>query len=202
MADLTFYTNPMSRGRIVRWLLEESGVPYDTQIIEYGDQMKSEPYIAINPMGKVPAIKHRDRVVTECAAICAYVADAFPESNLAPPLDQRADYYRWLFFAAGPFEQAIVDKSLGLQPTTEQSVMAGYGSLETTVNVLASALDGREFIAGAQFTAADVYVGSQLFWGVSFGTLPRLPAFERYLDGLLARDAYLRAQQIDGPMPS
>ncbi|HRE36661.1 MAG TPA: glutathione S-transferase, partial [Sphingopyxis terrae] len=105
--DLIFYTNPMSRGQIVRWMLEEVGAPYQTQILGYDDSMKGADYLAINPMGKVPAIVHRGKVVTECAAICAYLADAFPDAGLAPPLEARADYYRWLFFAAGPLETAV-----------------------------------------------------------------------------------------------
>ena len=101
MGDLIFYTNPQSRGRIVRWMLEEVGQPYNTEVIPY-DQLKSDRYLAVNPMGKVPAIKHRDRVITECAAICTYLADVFPEAMLGPSSDEKADYYRWLFYAAGP----------------------------------------------------------------------------------------------------
>jgi glutathione S-transferase len=104
--ELVFYTNPMSRGRIVRWMLEEVGVPYRTEILAYGPAMKAESYRRINPMGKVPAIVHGETVVTECAAICAYLADAFPAAGLAPPLAERGAYYRWLFFAAGPAEAA------------------------------------------------------------------------------------------------
>ena len=107
MTDLTFYTNPMSRGQTVRWMLEEFGEPYETEILQYGTTMKPEPYLSINPMGKVPAVRHGGKVVTEVAAICAYLADAFPAAGLAPPVADRADYYRFLFFAAGPLEQAF-----------------------------------------------------------------------------------------------
>ena len=97
MADeLVFYTNPMSRGRIVRWMLEEVGVPYRTEILDYGTTMKQPDYLAINPMGKVPSLRHSAVVVTECAAICAYLADAFPGAQLAPPPRVRGAYYRWL----------------------------------------------------------------------------------------------------------
>ena len=120
MADLTFYTNPMSRGRIARWMLEEVGVPYETVLLDSATTMKQEPYLSVNPMGKVPAIVHHGHVVTECAAICAYLADAFPEAGLAPPTSARADYYRWLFFAAGPLEHAITNRSLGVTPTDSQ----------------------------------------------------------------------------------
>src|SRR6266576_6243541 len=111
--ELTFYTHPMSRGRVVRWMLEEIGQPYCTELLEYGTTMKAPAYLAINPMGKVPAIRHGDTVVTEAAAICAYLADAFPEAELAPAADERAPYYRWMFFAAGPLEMAVTNRALG-----------------------------------------------------------------------------------------
>lgn len=197
MTDLTFYTNPMSRGRIVRWMLEETGAPYETELLGYADTMKRQPYLSINPMGKVPAIRHGDRVVTECAAICAYLADAFPEAGLAPPTGDRADYYRWLFFAAGPVEHAVTNKAMGMTPTAEQGRMVGYGSFDQTVDVLEQAVSGREHIAGSGFTAADVYVGSQLGWGLQFGTLPKRPAFEAYVGRLHARPAYRQATEKD-----
>src|SRR5437879_8960921 len=125
--ELVFYTNPMSRGRIVRWMLEEVGQPYRTEILDYATGMKGAAYLAINPMGKVPAITHGDTVVTEGAAICAYLADAFPQAGLAPPVEDRGDYYRWLFFAAGCVEAAVTAKSLGFEPKPEQSRMAGFG---------------------------------------------------------------------------
>jgi glutathione S-transferase len=197
MAELTFYTNPMSRGRIVRWMLEETGAPYETQVLDYASTMKQEPYLSINPMGKVPAIRHGDKVVTECAAICAYLADAFPDAGLAPPTDDRADYYRWLFYAAGPAEQAVTNKAMGMTPTAEQGRMVGYGSFDQMVEVLEKAVSGRDYIAGDSFTAADVYVGSQLGWGLQFGTLPKRPAFETYVGRLHARPAYRRAAEKD-----
>jgi glutathione S-transferase len=125
MSELTFYTNPQSRGRIARWMLEEVGADYDTVVLGYGDTMKGADYLAINPMGKVPAIVHRRRIVTEGAAICAYLAEAFPQAGLAPTEDERADYYRWLFFASGPLEQAITNKSLNVEPNEEQQRMVG-----------------------------------------------------------------------------
>ena len=118
--SLILYTNPMSRGRIARWMLEEIGAPYRTEIVEFGPTMKAPEYLAINPMGKVPAIRHGETVVTECAAICAYLADAFPDADLAPPLAERGAYYRWLFFAAGPLEAAITDRDLGMEPNITQ----------------------------------------------------------------------------------
>lgn len=200
MADIKFYTNPMSRGQIVRWMLEEVGQPYDTEILDYASTMKAEPYLSINPMGKVPAIGHRGKVVTECAAICAYLADVFPDAGLGPRDDEKADYYRWLFFAAGPLDQAVTNNFMGFKPSEEQGRMAGYGNYDLAVNALASHLAGREFVCGARFTAADVYVGSSVMWGTQFGTLPPLDAFTAYAKRLSARDAYKRGKAIDNQL--
>ncbi|HRF84276.1 MAG: glutathione S-transferase family protein [Xanthomonadales bacterium] len=198
--EIVLYTNPMSRGRIARWMLEEVGQPYRTEVIEYGPAMKSPEYLAVNPMGKVPAIVHRGVVVTECAAICAYLADAFPEAGLAPPPGDplRAPYYRWLFFAAGPLESAITAKALGLLAPAEKSVMVGYGSFEQTVDALEAVVAGAApWLLGERFSAADVYVGSQVIWGVQFGTLPARPAFAEYAARLQAREANKRATALD-----
>ena len=195
--DLIFYTNPMSRGQIVRWMLEEVGAPYDTQIMDYGTTMKDDAYLAINPMGKVPAIVHNGKTVTECAAICAYLADAFPDAGLAPDADARADYYRWMFFAAGPVEQAITAKHFGIEPDADQQRSAGFGTLDRALDALESAVAGKTYIAGDSFTAADVYVGSQIDWGLQFGTIPSRPAFEAYAATLRERDGYKRAKAID-----
>ncbi len=199
-APLTFYTNPMSRGQIARWMLEEVGAPYEQVLLDYGTTMKAPEYLAINPMGKVPAIKHGDKVVTEGAAICAYLAEAFPQAGLAPTADERADYYRWLFFAAGPVEQAITNKSMGFEVPADKAMMAGYGSFEATVDALEKAAGAHDYIAGDRFTAADVYVGAQIMWGMEFGTLPKRPAFEAYGARLSARPAYKRAKAIDGAL--
>jgi glutathione S-transferase len=196
-ADLIFYTNPMSRGRIVRWMLEETGCDYDTQILDYSSSMKAPDFLAINPMGKVPAIVHLGRVVTECAAICAYLADAFPASGLAPALGDRADYYRWLFFAAGPVEQAVTNRVAGFEPEADRERMFGYGNFELAVATLEKAVAAHEYIAGDRFTAADVYVGAQVGWGLQFGTLPRRDAFVAYADRMMARPAYQRSVAID-----
>ena len=194
---LTFYTNPMSRGRIARWMLEEVGASYETVVPGYADSMKAPDYLAINPMGKVPAIVHDGKVVTEGAAICAYLAEAFPEAGLAPTAADRADYYRWLFFAAGPVESAVTNRSLGVAPTDQQQRMAGYGNYDLLVDVFDRAIAAHTYIAGDRFTAADVYVGSQVIWGTQFGTLPRRDSFTAYADRLTARDAYKRAAAID-----
>ncbi|SEH15115.1 glutathione S-transferase [Sphingopyxis sp. YR583] len=198
--DLIFYTNPMSRGQIVRWMLEEVSAPYEQRILDYGTTMKDGAYLAVNPMGKVPAIVHNGDIVTECAAICAYLADAFPEAGLAPAPADRADYYRWLFFTSGPVEQAITAKHFGVEPDTEQQRMAGFGSLPAALDALESAVAGRAFVAGDRFSAADVYVGSQIDWGLQFGTIASRPAFEAYVAPFRERAAYKRAKDIDNAL--
>lgn len=200
MAELTFYTNPMSRGQIARWMLEEVGADYRQVILGYADGMKAPEYLAVNPMGKVPAIVHRGQVVTEGAAICAYLAEAFPDARLAPRDDERAAYYRWLFFAAGPVEAAVTNRSLGVEPTQDQQRMAGYGSYDATVDVLDREIAGKRFVCGDRFTAADVYFGSQIIWGAQFGSLPKRDSFAPYVKRLTARPAYIRAKKIDGDL--
>ncbi|MBW0147121.1 glutathione S-transferase family protein [Marinobacter arenosus] len=195
--DLVFYTNPMSRGRIVRWMLEEVGVEYRQVLLDYDTQMKSEDYLAINPMGKVPALVHRGEVVTECAAICAYLADAFPEAGLAPEPAARAAYYRWLFFAAGPLEAAVMDRVLQAEVRRDQERMVGYGTYERTVNAMTGAVSAHQYVAGDRFSAADVYVGSHLMWGMEFGSITRRPEFEAYVARLSDRPALLAAKAID-----
>lgn len=197
MSELTFYTHPMSRGRVVRWMLEEVGVPYTVETMDFGPDMKTPEYLAINPMGKVPAIVHGDTVVTECAAICAYLADAFPDAGLAPPLDRRGAYYRWLFFGAGPVEAAVTNKALGFEVPAERQATAGYGNFDLVMNTLEQAVDRDGYVAGDAFTAADVYVGAQIGWGLEFGTVDKRPAFERYAARLAERPARKRAEALD-----
>ncbi len=187
--SLVLYSNPYSRAQIVHWMLAEVGEPFETVVLDFATSMKSPEYLAINPMGKVPAIQHNGKIITETAAICAYLADAFPEKGLAPALTERADYYRWLFFAAGPAEHAITNQKLGVNPTAQQQTFVGYGDYERVINMLEQAVLDKQFIAADHFTAADVYVGSQLRWGLQFKTIPSRPAFERYVAGLLERPA-------------
>ena len=198
MTDLVLYTNPQSRGRIIRWMLEEVGAPYETRVIDYAT-MKGPDYLAINPMGKVPAITHGDTVVTECAAICAYLADAFPEAGLAPPHGhrKRGDYYRWLFYAAGPVEAAVTNKALNVEVSEEQTRFVGYGTFETAIDNLESALKPGPWICGDQFTAADLYVGAQIGYGMMFGSIEKRPLFEDYFARLQARPAAKRAAALD-----
>lgn len=197
--EIVFYTNPMSRGRIARWMLEEVGQPYRTVVLDYGTTMKADDYLALNPMGKVPAITHRGVTVTECAAVCAYLADAFPQAGLAPALDdpKRGTYLRWMFFAAGPLEAAVTAKSLGLLARAEKSGMVGYGSFDQVVDALETAVADGPWILGDRFSAADVYVGSQIAWGLQFKTLPEREAFKAYAGRLQSREAAGRARAID-----
>jgi glutathione S-transferase len=195
--EIVFYTNPMSRGRIVRWMLEETGAPYRTEMLDYGTTMKAPAYLALNPMGKVPTLRHGDVVVTECAAICAYLADACPEAGLAPAPDKRGDYYRWLFFAAGPLEAAASNRALGFEPPADKQPMMGYGTYKLTMDTLEHALRGKTYLADGRFSAADVYVGSHVAWGMQFGIVEKRPVFEDYWARLAQRPAHLRATQID-----
>ncbi len=198
--EIVFYTHPQSRGRIVRWMLEEVGQPYRTEVLGYGEDMKSPAYLAINPMGKVPAIVHRGVVVTEAAAICGYLADAFPQAGLAPAQDDplRGSYFRWLFFAAGPVEAAVSAKAFGLLAPPDKAGMVGYGSFERMADTLEKAAAGAApWLLGERFSAADVCLGSQVLWGTMFKTLPERPAFAEYAARLRARPAWQRASALD-----
>jgi glutathione S-transferase len=200
MADeLVFYTHPQSRGRIVRWMLEEIGQPYHTELLDYDTTMKAPAYLAVNPMGKVPAIRHGGTLVTEAAAICAYLADAFPQAGLAPPLGDRlrGPYYRWLFFVAGPLEAAWTNKAMGFVVPPERERMMGYGRFETVIDVLEGAVSRGQYVVGDRFTAADVYLGSSIGFGMQFGMIEKRAAFERYWQRLSSRPAALRAKEID-----
>lgn len=198
-SDLTLYTNPQSRGRIARWMLEEVGQPYETVLLDYESAMKGPDYLAINPMGKVPAIKHGETVVTEAAAICLYLADAFPAAGLAPPADDpaRGPYYRWTLFAAGPIEAAMTNAALKVVVPPGQERMTGYGSLGHVLDALDGMLSTSDYVAGNRFSAADVYVGSVLGYGMMFGILEKRPAFESYAGRLMGRPAARRANEID-----
>jgi glutathione S-transferase len=202
MADeLVFYTNPMSRGRIVRWMLEEVGQPYRTEILDF-QAMKQPAYLAINPMGKVPAIRHGETLVTEAAAICAYLADAFPQAGLAPPPQSllRGPYYRWLFFAAGPLEQAITAKGCGWEVPAGRSGMVGFGSMEAVLDTLAGYLKDHQHVAGDSFTAADLYLAAQLGWAMQVGAFEKRRTFLAYVARHHGRAAAARATELDGPL--
>ena len=200
MAELTLYTNPNSRGRIARWMLEEIGEPYETVVLEYGTTMKAPDYLALNPMGKVPTLKHGDTVVTEGAAICTYLADAFPEKGLAPPPGDplRGPYLRWMFFGSGPVETAVTNHYLKWDPTPEQQMMVGYGEFGRVLDVLEKLVaSGGPYLLGERFTALDVYLGSQIGWGIGFNTMEKRPGFEDYVARIYARPAAIRAKELD-----
>lgn len=193
---LTFYTNPMSRGRIARWMLEELGQPYEAVVLSYGAEMNRPDYLALNPMGKVPAVVHFGRIVTEVAAICTYLAQSYPQAGLMA--EDSAAFYRWMFFAAGPVEAAVTNTSFGWKPNgPEEEGRVGYGSLERVVETLDGLLSHQDFVADGRFTAADVYLGSQIGWGLRFGTLPPRPSFQAYWDRLKDRPAALSAAAKD-----
>jgi glutathione S-transferase len=204
VAEYTFYTNPMSRGQIARWALHEAGAEYEQVLVDW--TAKPAALLEANAMGKVPTLIHHaldgDRVITECAAICVYLAEAHPMAELSPHEMERADYFRWLFFAAGPVEQAITARTMGFEPTDpRQQGMAGFGSYERLVATLESLFaDGREWVCGERFTMADVYVGSQVDWGLNFGTMPPKLAFVAYAERLQARPAYKAAKAIDSAL--
>ena len=200
-APLTFYTHPMSRGRVARWMLEETGLSYDTVLLEYGTTMKAAEYLTVNPMGKVPALKHGDTVITEQAAICMYLADLVPEKQLAPPVGsfERGSYYRWISFMA-PLEQLMVAKASGA--ALPDARMAGFGTEKDLLDTLEAALQGREYLAGGSFTAADLLVAAYVGWYLQFKLLPARPAFVQFAQLHRQRPAAQRANELDGPIPS
>jgi len=202
VAEYTFYTNPMSRGQIVRWALHEVDADYSQEIVDW--QGKSADLLTANPMGKVPTIVHHtqsgDRTVTEAAAICHYLAEMHPQANLLPKDDEMADYFRWLFFAAGPVEQAITARTLKFEPSPEHERMAGFGNFERTMSTLEGHLEDRDYVCGSRFTMADVYVGSAIDWGLTFGTVPPNEAFVAYAERLQVRPAYKAGKAIDNKL--
>ena len=203
MANFTFFTNPMSRGQIVRWALHEVDADYEQVLVDWAD--KPAAFIAANPMGKVPTLIHHsafgDQVVTESAAICAYLAQVQPQAGLLPRETELASYLRWMFFAAGPLEQAILAHTLGFEPEDErQQAVAGFGSFERTLDTLEGHLKDHTFVCGDRFTMADVYVGSHVDWGLTFGTLPTSPAFLAYAERCQARTAYQAGKAIDNEL--
>jgi glutathione S-transferase len=196
--EIVLYYNPMSRARTAAWMVEEVGQPYRVELLNLArKEQKSSAFLAINPMGKLPTLLHRGTVVTEAAAICAYLADAFPAAGLAPPVGspERGTYYRWLFFAAGCFEPAVIDKMLGRAPS-EKVGSVGYGCYEDAVNVLEKALTPGPYVLGGRFSAADVSVGSQLGFAMMTRTLEERPAFKDYLARMGQRPAHQRALQM------
>jgi glutathione S-transferase len=192
--SIIFYHHPMSRSRIVHWMLEEVGAPYELKLVRFDLGEHKEPgFLAVNPMGKIPAITHRGIVVTETAAICAYLADAFPQARLAPETSdaKRGTYLRWLFFSAGCLEPALVDRVLS-RPLVEKRSTLGYGSYEDTLNALEKALSPGPYVLGQQFSAADVHIASTLGWGMAMKGLEPQATLQSYVARCSERPAYKR----------
>lgn len=195
MTNLTLYTNPMSRGRMARWMLEEIGQPYDAVVVGYGPPMKTPAYLALNPMGKVPTLVHGDTVVTEVAAVISYLAMAFPEAGLVP--EDKGYFLRWMFFAAGPVEAAVTNRALGVEVPAERKGMVGYGDFDRVMAALLGLVTKAPYLAGDRFSALDVYLGSQIAYGQRFGSMPAVPEFQDYAARILSRPAAVRAAALD-----
>jgi glutathione S-transferase len=199
MSQLTLYHAAPSRSSIVRWMLEEIGEPYDIKLLRLaeGDQQKPD-YLAINPMGKVPALKHGDVIITESAAICTYLADAFPQAGLNVPIGdpRRGPYLKWLFFGPGCLEPAVIDRAAPRKEEPRRA-MLGYGDFDTVMNVLAKAVEKGPWLLGEQFTAADVVIGANIRWGMIFKLLPERTEFLDYAARIAARPAAQRAEAKD-----
>jgi glutathione S-transferase len=199
MAEFTFYTVAMSRGQIARWALHEAGADYDSQVFDW----PTRPAIlkTLNPMNKVPTLVHHhgghDHVITECAAINHYLAETHPDKGLLPDAHERAAYFRWLFFAAGPLEQAVIGRIMGWEVPDDKEGMAGFGSFDLALDAVENWLKANDFAAGSRFTMADTYFGSQFVWGLRFGTMPERPAFRAYVERITQRPAYAEANAID-----
>ena len=199
MAEFTFYTVAMSRGQISRWALHEAGADYDHVVFEFPDLPTG--FTDINPMGKVPTLVHHhgdhDHVITEAAAINHYLAETHPEAGLLPDAHEKASYFRWLFFGAGPLEQAVMCKAMGWEVPEDKGGMAGFGSLERTLDALDGWLSANDWVAGNRFTMADTYVGSQFIWGLRFGSIPERPSFKAYVERCTTRPKCIEAVAVD-----
>jgi glutathione S-transferase len=195
--ELVFYHNPMSRARVVHWMLEEVGAPYRIALVnlQKGEQ-KQPAFVSLNPMGKLPTITHRGAVITETGAICTYLADAFPQAGLAPKLDEpaRGSYLRWMFFGAACVDAALIDRMLS-RPGTERTMALGYGRYEDVIQTLEQAITPGPYLLQQRFSAADIYIGSQIGFGLMTKSLEPRPAFTRYVDQLTQRPAYQRFQR-------
>ncbi len=203
MADYTFFFNPMSRAQIARWALHEAGADYEPVLVEWDN--KPQALLDANPMGKLPTIIHHhssgDHAVSEAAAVCHYLAE-MSAPDLLPRDDEKADYFRWLFFTAGPLEAAATAKAFGFDSGDDpkKQMTVGWGSYDKAVSALEGWFDGHDYVCGDRFTMADVYVGSQVDWGQQFGTIPERPSFGAYAERIRARDAYKASKAIDNPL--
>ena len=203
MAQLTLYHAAPSRSSIVHWMLEELGEPYDIHLVSFKKGENRAPeYLAVNPMGKVPALRHGDVVVTEAAAICAYLADEFPRAklNIAVGNPRRGVYLKWLFFGPSCIEPAMMERAYPRKDTPPRAAL-GFGEFNTVIDVLVQAAGAaRPYLMGEQFTAADVVIGSGLRWGMMFKLLPERPEFAAYVGRLNERPALKRATAKDAEL--
>jgi glutathione S-transferase len=200
--EIVFYYNPMSRARVAHWMLEEIGAPYRIELVDLSKAEQKKPaFLAVNPMGKLPTIVHRGTVVTETGAICAYLADAFPAAGLAPRADEpaRGSYLRWMFFGAGCLDSALIDRMLS-RPAPDRTSALGYGRYEDVMQALQQAITPGPYILQQRFSAADVYLGAQIGFGMRTKSLEPRPAFQTYLDRLLQRPAYQRSEEQSGKL--
>ncbi|WP_286804548.1 glutathione S-transferase family protein [Marinimicrobium sp. UBA4209] len=202
MSMMTLYTNPQSRGRVVRWMLEEIGQPYDVKVMTFGGDIKSPEYLKLNPMGKVPTLTHKGTVITEVAAICAYLAEQFPEAGLAPALDspERGSYHRWLFFVAGPFEMASSAKAYNWEITDEMAQAVGCGHIQDTLNAIEQTLTKQPYLCGDRFTTADLLMASYIGWETMMKVLEPNPVFAQYVERCESREAARRADKLDNAL--
>jgi glutathione S-transferase len=200
--EIVLYYNPMSRARVAHWMLEEVGVPYRIKLLDLSKgEQKKPPFLALNPMGKLPVIVHRGTVVTETGAICAYLADAFPAAGLAPRWDEpaRGSYLRWMFFGAGCLDSALIDRMLS-RPAPDRTSALGYGRYEDVMQTLEQAITPGPYILHERFSAADIYIGAQIGFGVRTKSIDPNPAFHAYLGRLLQRPAYNRSEEQSGKL--
>jgi glutathione S-transferase len=202
MAEFTFFFNPMSRAQIARWALHEVHADYDPVFVAWDG--KPSALLEANPMGKLPTIIHHhgghDHAVSEAAAVCHYLALTHPQAGLLPDAHEQANYFRWLFFAAGPLEQAATAKMFGWEVPPPQEVAAGFGNYDRTMDALDAWLSAHAYVCGDRFTMADVYVGSQIDWGLMFKSYPDTESFVAYAERVRSRDAYREAKAIDNAL--
>jgi glutathione S-transferase len=201
MADYTFFFNPMSRAQIARWALHEAGADYEPVLVEW--DAKPQALLDANPMGKLPTIIHHhaghDHAVSEAAAVCHYLAE-MSAPDLLPRPEEKADYFRWLFFAAGPVEQAVTNKAYGWNPDAKQEMSVGFGNFDRTIGALEDWFASHDYVCGPRFTMADVYVGSAVDWGLMFGTIPARGSLTAYAERVRERDAYKAGKAIDNAL--
>ena len=201
MAEYTFFFNPMSRAQIARWALHEAGADYEPVLVQW--DAKPPELLAANPMGKLPTIVHHhgghDHAVSEAAAVCHYLAE-MSAPTLLPRDEEKADYFRMLFFAAGPLEQAVTNRAYGWNPDAKQEMSVGFGSYDRVVGFLDQWFTGRHYACGERFTMADVYVGSAIDWGLHFRTIPARASLSAYAERLRARPAYQAGKAIDNAL--